>query len=66
VYAWLWRKLPGPTALKAVEALVLFIAVVLVLFVWVFPWLEPRLPFNDVTITDTPSPSQPATPSASR
>ena len=55
MYAWIWRKLPGPTALKAVEALVLLAGVVLLLFVVVFPWLEPRLPFNDVTITDSPS-----------
>ena len=59
MYAWIWRKLPGPTALKTVEALVLLVVVVLALFVVVFPWLEPRLPFNDVTITDSPSPSAP-------
>jgi hypothetical protein len=64
VYAWLWRTLPGPTAVKLVEALVLLVAVVLVLFVWVFPWLEPRLPFNDVTITDSPSTSSTAAPGA--
>ena len=57
MYTWIWRKLPGPTALKTVEALVLLVVVVLVLFVVVFPWLEPRLPFNDVTITDSPSAS---------
>jgi hypothetical protein len=52
VYAWIWRKLPGPTAVKVVEALVAFVAVCLVLFVVVFPWLEPRLPFNDVTVDE--------------
>ena len=58
MYAWIWHRLPGPIALKVVEALVLLAAVVMVLFVVVFPWLEPRLPFNDVTITDSPSSSQ--------
>jgi hypothetical protein len=67
LYAWIWRHLPGPTAVKVVEALVLLAAVVLLLFTVVFPWLEPRLPFNDVTVDETPSTSTsaPATPSAS-
>ena len=56
MYGWLWRRLPGSRAVKSVEALGLFVVVVLVLFVWVFPWLEPRLPFNDVTV-DQPSTS---------
>lgn len=50
MYAALWRILPGPTAVKALLAALIFLAVVLVLFVWVFPWLEPRLPFQDVTV----------------
>ena len=58
MYAWIWRKLPGSTPVKALETLVLFVAVVLVLFVVVFPWLEPRLPFNDVTVNDSPAPTQ--------
>ena len=52
MYAWIWRKLPGPTAAKAVEAVVLLAAVVLLLFTVVFPWLEPRLPFNQVTVDE--------------
>ena len=54
MYAWIWRKLPGPTPVRVLEALVLTVAVVLLLFTVVFPWLEPRLPFNDVTVDDTP------------
>lgn len=67
MYAWIWRKLPGPTAVKALEALVLAVVVVLLLFTLVFPWLEPRLPFNDVTVDETPtsSVSAPASPTAS-
>jgi hypothetical protein len=52
VYAWLWRTLPGPTPVKAVEALALMLATVALLFTVVFPWVEPRLPFNDVTVDD--------------
>ena len=62
MYAWIWRKLPGPWPVKLVEALVAFAAVVLLLFTVVFPWLEPRLPFNDVTVDDSPTSTAPATP----
>jgi hypothetical protein len=50
VYTWLWRKLPGNTPAKVAECFVLFLAVVAVLFFLVFPYVEPRLPFNDVTV----------------
>ena len=50
MYAWIWRNLPGPTPVRVVLCLVAFAAIVAVLFVWVFPWLEPRLPFTDVTV----------------
>jgi hypothetical protein len=49
VYAWIWRSLPGPLAVKLVTALLLVAAVLALLFFVVFPWAEPRLPFNDVT-----------------
>jgi hypothetical protein len=66
VYAWLWHRLPGPVPVKALEALVLFAGVVALLFVVVFPWVEPRLPFNDVTVdqgTTAPSTSSGSTAS---
>ena len=53
MYAWLWGRLPGPLPVKVLTALVLLVLVVLVLFTWVFPWLEPRLPFNDVTVEES-------------
>jgi hypothetical protein len=49
MYAWIWRVLPGPFAVKLVAALVLVAAILALLFLVVFPWAEPRLPFNDVT-----------------
>jgi len=49
-YALIWRLLPGPRALKAVEALVLLLAVVAVLFIWVFPQVAPYMPFNNTTV----------------
>ena len=50
MYAWIWRHLPGPTPVRAALAVLLSLTAVVVLFVWVFPWLEPRLPFTDVTV----------------
>jgi hypothetical protein len=49
VYAWIWRRLPGSTAVRVLEALLLIVAVVALLLFVVFPWIEPQLPFNDVT-----------------
>jgi len=50
LYGWLWSKLPGGRALRVVLVLLIVAAVVVVLFGWVFPWLEPRLPWVDVTV----------------
>lgn len=50
MYAWIWRHLPGGAALRTVQALVLVLAVVALLLLVVFPWLEPRLPFTSVTV----------------
>lgn len=49
-YGLIWRLLPGPTALKVVQASVLALLVVAALFVWVFPHLAPYMPFNDTTV----------------
>lgn len=55
MYAALWRSLPGPWPVKAVQVLVLGGGVVALLFLAVFPWLEPRLPFNDSTVDEVSS-----------
>jgi hypothetical protein len=49
-YGLIWRILPGPKAVKVVEAAILVLAVVTVLFTWVFPVVAPYMPFNDNTI----------------
>jgi hypothetical protein len=51
MYGWVWRRLPGPLAVRVLLAVLLALLVVVVLFLVVFPWLEPRLPFNDVTVS---------------
>jgi hypothetical protein len=50
VYGWIWRHLPGGTAAKALVSLLLVVAVCALLLFVVFPWVEPQLPFNDVTV----------------
>jgi hypothetical protein len=55
MYAWMWRHLPGPWPVRLVIALLMVAGVVSVLFLWVFPWVEPLLPFTDVTVDGTSS-----------
>jgi hypothetical protein len=50
VYTWIWRNLPGGLPGKIIGSTLLVAAVVALLLFVVFPWLEPRLPFDDVTV----------------
>ncbi|SNR28108.1 hypothetical protein SAMN06265360_101167 [Haloechinothrix alba] len=50
MYAWLWRHLPGPRPVRALIALVLIVGVIALLMLVVFPWAEPLLPFNNVSV----------------
>lgn len=50
MYGWIWRHLPGNTIVRAMISLVLVLGAVFLLFQYVFPWAEPMLPFNDVTV----------------
>ena len=67
MYAWVWRHLPGRWPLKTLEALVAVSLISVVLVVLVFPWIEPKLPFSDNTVTGGggASSSVPATPAPS-
>ena len=47
MYAWIFRHLPGPTWLKAIEFLILIGAVVAALFTWVYPWVQSYLELGD-------------------
>ena len=57
MYTWIWRHLPGGLPGKLLGSLLLLAAVVLVLFLWVFPAVEPLLPFNDVTVDTAQDPA---------
>jgi hypothetical protein len=50
MYGWIWRHLPGPLSAKLVLALLLTLGVIALLLFVVFPWLEPMLPFNQVSV----------------
>nr|WP_172829462.1 hypothetical protein [Pedococcus dokdonensis] len=50
MYSAIWRALPGPLVVRVLLALLLAVAVVAVLFVWVFPRIAPLMPFNDNTV----------------
>ncbi|MFZ7087140.1 hypothetical protein [Curtobacterium sp. RRHDQ10] len=50
MYGALWRILPGPVWLRVLEVLVLLAIVLVVLVLWVFPWVQELIPTPDVTV----------------
>jgi len=55
VYGWIWRTLPGGLPGKLFGALLLLTVAVALLFLVVFPAIEPLLPYSDVTVDQGPS-----------
>ncbi len=50
MYGWIWRTLPGGRPGKVLGSFVLLAAAIGLLFLYVFPAIEPLLPFSDVTV----------------
>jgi hypothetical protein len=50
MYGPLWRILPGPTWAKLLQVLVLIVAAIAVCFLWLFPRINPYLPFSQNTV----------------
>jgi hypothetical protein len=50
MYVWIWRHLPGPLAVRLAQVLALVLIVSAVLLFVIFPWIEPHLPINQVTV----------------
>ena len=50
MYVWIWRHLPGPLAVRLLQVLLLVALVSLLLLFVIFPWIEPHLPINQVTV----------------
>ncbi len=57
MYVWIWRHLPGPFAARFAQTVLLLAGVVAVLFLYVFPEVEPLLPYTDVTVDPGPTTS---------
>jgi hypothetical protein len=54
MYAWFYRRLPGPTPVKVLLAAVLLAAVFLLLMEVVFPAVESLMPYSDVAVDRGP------------
>ncbi|MCL1898362.1 MAG: hypothetical protein FWG16_06025 [Micrococcales bacterium] len=59
MYAAMWRHLPGPWWVRLFIVLALVAAIVLVCFKLFFPWLSPKLPFNQDTMEPSDQDSGP-------
>ncbi|MCQ6289358.1 hypothetical protein NPM19_33065, partial [Bacillus cereus] len=55
LYAWLFRHLPRPLAVRILLAVLLIAAVVVVLFGWVFPAIAPLLPVDEGVVDALPA-----------
>jgi hypothetical protein len=47
VYAWLWDHLPGPLPVRVLISVLAILAVVVICFWWIFPWVAERLPVDN-------------------
>lgn len=50
MYAALWRKLPGPPAVKWLMTVIILVAVFFLLMEVVFPWVSSLMPYSDVAV----------------
>ena len=50
MYGWLWRHLPGPTAVRVLIRGGRAAAVLTACFLWVYPAIAPHMPFNQTTV----------------
>jgi hypothetical protein len=50
MYGWIWRRLPGGTATRTAQVIVLLVVVGLVLWYLVYPWAYLQLPIDQAGI----------------
>ncbi|MDQ4503859.1 hypothetical protein [Sinomonas sp. ASV322] len=55
MYATLWRILPGAPLAKAIQCVLLLLAVVVLLFAWVFPAVAQLVAPQNATVATTPA-----------
>lgn len=65
MYVWIWRHLPGGLPGRVIGSLVLFLGTCALLLFVVFPRIQDKLPWNDVTIDQTSHSSSSPSPSPS-
>jgi hypothetical protein len=51
MYGWIWRHLPGNRGAKLIGSTLMAAAIAAALWFFIFPAVEPMLPFDDVQIT---------------
>ena len=51
MYAALWRGLPGPIWVRILIVLILVAAVLVVLDLWVFPWVDSIINNQEATVS---------------
>lgn len=51
MYSWLFRIMPGPRWLKAIELFLVLVAIVIALFQWGFPWAVETFNLSDNTVS---------------
>jgi hypothetical protein len=54
MYVWIWRRLPGRQGIRVLQVLMLLAIAAALLFIVVFPRVEPLLPYSDVTVDPGP------------
>jgi hypothetical protein len=50
MYGWIWQRLPGGTAARTAQVVVLLVAVGLALWYLVYPWASLHLPFDQAGV----------------
>lgn len=50
MYGALWHLMPGPLGLRIILMVLVFAAILTVLVLFVFPWLNTFVNLNDVTV----------------
>lgn len=62
MYAWLWRHLPGGVPQRAGIALAAVVVVGMLLWYFIFPWVEPKLQYDHGTVGGGTSASRSPSP----
>ena len=65
MYVWIWRRIPGGLPGKLAGSALLFLGACALLLFVVFPRIQDKLPWNDVTIDQTSHSSSSSSPSPS-